>query len=88
MDLIDRQAVIKALISAGTKESNVGRGLLTPSGLAAAIDVIGKVSSAEPEIIRCKDCRYTDEYGVCQSSKGLAIQDDDDFCSHAERRGG
>lgn len=40
----------------------------------------------QPEIVRCKDCRYTDEDGVCQSSKGLAIQDDDDYCSHAERR--
>lgn len=38
------------------------------------------------EIVRCKDCKHTDEDGVCQSSKGLAIQDDDDFCSHAERR--
>lgn len=56
MDLIDRQAVIKALISAGTKEPNVGRGLLTPSGLAAAINVIGKVSSAEPG--DCDTYRY------------------------------
>lgn len=45
-----------------------------------------QLQSAQPEIIQCKDCRYTDEDGVCQSSKGLAIQDDDDFCSHAERR--
>ena len=47
-----------------------------------------QLPSAQPEIIRCKDCRYTDEDGVCQSSKGLAIQDDDDFCSKAERREG
>lgn len=47
-----------------------------------------QLSSVEPEIIRCKDCRYTDEDGVCQSSKGIAIQDDDDYCSQAERREG
>ena len=57
MDLIDRQAVIKALISAGTKEPNVGRGLLTPSGLAAAINVIGKVSSVE--LGDCDTYRYS-----------------------------
>ena len=40
----------------------------------------------QPEIIRCKDCKYADDDGVCQNSVGLAIQDDDDFCSRAERR--
>lgn len=38
------------------------------------------------EIIRCKDCKYADDDGVCQNSVGLVIQDDDDFCSKAERR--
>ena len=41
---------------------------------------------AQPEVIRCKDCKHIDEDGVCQNSKGLAIQDDDDYCSYAERR--
>lgn len=44
-----------------------------------------KGQSVQPEIIRCKDCEYIDDDGVCQNSKGLAIQADDDFCSHAER---
>lgn len=47
-----------------------------------------QLPSAQPEIIRCKDCKHTDEDGVCQHSMGLVIQDDDDYCSYAERREG
>ena len=49
-------------------------------------DMISNLPSVQPEIVRCKDCMYADEDGVCQNSKGLAIQDDYDFCSYAERR--
>ena len=53
-------------------------------------EVVGEVEDMQPtadvvEVVRCKDCKYIDDDGVCQNSKGLAIQDDDDFCSHAER---
>lgn len=53
---------------------------------AVSMAQIQNAPTIEPEIIRCKDCRYADEDGVCQNSKGLAIQDDYDFCSYAERR--
>ena len=50
------------------------------------VEVFRLIPSAQPELIRCKDCKYADDDGVCQNSVGLAIQDDDDFCSRAERR--
>ena len=96
-DLISRKAAIEAILSRTNCKSvrdlyeyNAEHDLhmMWTGGIVDAIDMVIGVPSAEPEIIRCKDCRYTDEYGVCQSSKGLAIQDDDDFCSHAERREG
>ena len=80
-DLISRQAAIEALYKmlhdcfwADDKE------------LGAVITTLNDLPSAHSEIIRCKDCKYADEDGVCQHSMGLAIQDDDDFCSYAERR--
>ena len=49
--------------------------------------------AAQPEIIRCKDCKHRDEYGCCRYWKGQAMSehpiptDDYDFCSMAKRRG-
>lgn len=89
-DCISRQAAITAIQKAyadtegGTDKCAVWKNV----GLTNALHIMQDLPSAQSEIIRCKDCRYTDEYGVCQSSKGLAIQDDDDYCSHAERREG
>ena len=46
----------------------------------------------EPQIIRCKDCGRRDDHGCCKYWKALAMgdipiaTDDNDFCSHAERR--
>lgn len=47
---------------------------------------------AQPEIIYCKDCGHRDDHGCCKYWRALAIgditiaTDDNDFCSHAERR--
>ena len=72
-DLISRQAVIDAVRHAWAKG-------LEPT------QFLEELPSAQPGIIRCKDCKYADDDGVCQNSVGLVIQDDDDFCSKAERR--
>lgn len=46
---------------------------------------------AQPDIIRCKDCKHRDKYGCCKYWKGLAMADipiatdDYDFCSYAKR---
>ena len=48
--------------------------------------------SAQPDIVRCKDCKHRDKYGCCKHWKGLAMgdipiaTDDNDFCSNAKRR--
>ena len=53
------------------------------------------VASAQPEIIRCKECRFYKkefgfnciEYTVCSLSPShYPIRRDDDFCSRAERK--
>ena len=47
---------------------------------------------AHIEIIHCKDCGHRDDHGCCKYWRGLAMSeipiatDDNDFCSHAERR--
>ena len=52
-----------------------------------------KAPSAQPQIIRCKDCKHRDKYGCCKYWKGLAMADipiatdDNDFCSYAEQKG-
>ena len=48
-------------------------------------------SSAQPEIIRCKDCNHLfnkdDEGGKCWHFNGFSkVVSYDDFCSRAERR--
>ena len=56
-------------------------------GVNAAIDIIIAVPSAQPEIIRCKDCvhYYTGfPYDRCLITDKYA--EEDDFCSWAERR--
>jgi len=51
-----------------------------------------KLRPVEPQIIRCKECRHRDEFGCCKYWVGLTMgmpttaTDDDDFCSHAERK--
>ena len=49
--------------------------------------VLETLPSAEPEIIRCKDCKYYQQdhlfkVGFCDGRK----RNNDDFCSRAERR--
>ena len=87
-DLISRQAAIDALYH--VNEYN-GR----------SVEAIRKLPSAQPEIIRCKDCKYIDEHHyeengeppcikyTCAYKAGLAKEyqvQEWDFCSRAERR--
>lgn len=84
-DLISRQAAIGALDDNITL-TGWGNSVAVRDYILRAKKRLQAISAAQPEIIRCKDCKHADEDGVCQNSIGLAIQDDDDFCSHAERR--
>lgn len=56
------------------------------------IETIKQLPSAEPQIIRCKDCKHRDKFGCCKHWEGWAqgdmpiATDDNDFCSYAEQR--
>lgn len=81
MDLISKQKAIEAVNS-----------LTYPSSLMDVKRKLIELPPAEPQIIRCKDCRHRDEFGCCKYWVGLTMgmpttaTDDDDFCSHAERK--
>ena len=82
MDLIDRQAAIDALKELTANGTN--KGMIFGEDAVHRIEML---PSAQPEIVRCKDCNhfYKDnlnqwcflgKYGVKESG----------FCSRAERR--
>ena len=61
------------------------------------IETIKSLPSAQPEIIRCKDCKYIQKWRSEESAKKfgqiyecarnvLNCPKPEDFCSHAERR--
>ena len=78
-DLIDRQAAIDALLGITAMRNTIP--------LDSAIFNIKKVPSAQPEIVRCKGCKWFGNIGCA-----IEVVDDsdrpteNDFCSFAERR--
>lgn len=75
-DPIERQAAIEA-VSKGCQECRGIFGMCEENILA--------LPSAQPEIIRCRDCRHYAGGGLCGLS-GIEGWHDDDYCSYAERR--
>ena len=78
-DLIDRQAAIDALSQYPFEK------------VVNCVSIIEELPSAQPEIIRCKDCRYyqdnNDGYPHINCKwDANETPDADDFCSGAERR--
>ena len=77
-DLISRQAAIEALIDTFT--------YIDPMAL---IEVISKVPSARPGLIRCKDCKQYRRWidtDICFCDRNESNMMPDDFCSYGERR--
>ena len=77
-DLISRQAAIDAI-----------RGEIEINGYSHVVDVLEQLPSAQPEIIRCKDCKfYRQEIDMCDEPYSTAhnVVHEDDFCSKAERK--
>ena len=97
-DLISRQAAIDAFDC--TNELIVGGEANAQNVVSYINKVIGKIKalpSVQPEIIRCKDCKFASlTYdGDCKYCQYLAGEfdlidavyfDGNDYCSHAERR--
>ena len=94
-DLIDRQAAIDVIKefkhgAAEWRDEQEERSDIwhrADSAIASALEIglrVKKLPSAQPEIIRCKDCKWK------QGSECVRFADvrpfPDDFCSRAERR--
>ena len=81
-DLISRQAAIDVLRNRWLKTRNYeGIG----EDIAEECEIYLKtLPSAQPEIIRCKDCKHWDGVDTCDVIDAPVW--DDDFCSMAERK--
>ena len=84
-DLISRQAAIDALKGCYCGgEDLCGEPWIYEDH---AIKAIEQLPSAQPEIIRCKDCKYNATSKKCLNPNSFfLVPTDDDFCSFAERR--
>ena len=78
MGMISRQTAIDAINELHE---------LPNARLDLAVDTLEKLPPAQPEIIRCKDCKHRDaEDGFCEG-RGWPMQlvPDDGFCDKGER---
>ena len=91
-DLISRQAAIRWV---KTECNPYGKPTLDFESGKKVIEHLAQMPSAQPEIIRCKDCIYFDRYvdgmekyqwdGFCADWARNTYEDW--FCSRAERKG-
>lgn len=83
-DLISRQDAIDALYHAVRDYDTEA---LCVVNFNDAVRKIRAVPSAQPEIIRCKDCKHRSKSGLCNmwSVFGTVTTDDDMYCSYGER---
>lgn len=101
--LISRQAAIEAIeqMQMPIMRSEFPEEQFVFTGMSEALQAIKELPSAQPEIIRCKDCKNQEKffqkdgrrkdggyyiYG-CSLAEGYShVCLDDDYCSRAERR--
>lgn len=84
-DLISRQAAIDAICEHGTGLERRGITVLAVvDHKQITVDLLETLPSAQPEIIRCKDCVHADEYYHCDYM--TTWNDADCFCYYAERK--
>lgn len=64
------------------------QGQLGEGALVAIKNAINNLPSAQPEIIKCKDCKwYSDRERMCNDLMGFGrYWKPDDFCSYGKRR--
>ena len=96
-DTISRQAAIDAIGKTSDElYENIKKGATFPQrqwfdGMAQAQSILENLPSAQPDIIRCRDCRYYQDnnngypHMNCKWDAN-ETPDEDDFCSGAERR--
>lgn len=90
-DLISRQAaseVIDAVFPVDPTKSEFARGIAC--GAALAKTYIEQLPSAQPEIVRCVDCKFysrcTDHQGICTNRYMDGFIVPDWYCADGERR--
>ena len=93
-DLIDRQAAIDALdrifdqceeIDAHLPKGDPDRtGYKMYPDYMTVWKYLHQLPSAEPEVVRCKDCKYYNPIGVCIEMSSAVCENS--FCCWAERR--
>ena len=83
-DTISRLAAIDAVKCGALSAAMVyGRTDAGSAALSETIKAIKALPSAQPEIVRCKDCVYHAGWDYCEEVDGLWY--DDDFCCHGEK---
>ena len=87
-DLISRQDAIDALMEILDRPKHA-EFLYTDE----ICKTLNELPSAQPEIIRCKDCKWSDWYTACDGNRycycmetGNGGRTENDYCSYAERR--
>ena len=93
-DLISKQALLKHIEKIRQKAQmmdDIRRASILMNGMYLCEEAVMNQPSAQPEIVRCKDCRYysdDDEYEHWCNGFGCParLTTPDDFCSRAERR--
>ena len=81
LDTISRQAAIKAFKDFLTIHDSRGVEYLCSAVTMDGVNkILSDLPSAQPEIVRCKDCLM---HGVCRFEQGLGL---DGYCSQAKRR--
>jgi hypothetical protein len=100
-DLISRQAAIDALKTDMASLDHIIKGMSANDVRLDAyvsqrnqvnydICTINSLPTAQPEIIRCKDCKYWKRSSCCEGYCGeidMEGFDEDHYCGFAERRG-
>ena len=85
-DTISRHAAIRWI---KTECNPYGKPTLDYETSCRIMEHLDKMPSAQPEIIRCKDCiYYRQEIDMCDEPHSTAhnVVHEDDYCSKAERR--
>ena len=90
-DLISRQAAIDAFRKELATGEQKGKYVTISSAITylGAKQILEELPSAQPEITKCKDCKYHTHMWYCEAwnnSPGFPAVSDDMFCSLAERR--
>ena len=86
-DLISRQAAIDAICRDGVRLERGGALMITISTAKQwAVDLLGKLPAVQPEIIRCRNCKFASgDSRICMKF-GHSPIGELDFCAWAERR--